>query len=150
MPETILIVDDEPDILDLLELIITDKTDYRVVSSPVPREALERIRQGEVDLLITDLRMPEMDGSDLVSQAKQIDETLPFIIITAYGTPETALEIMHLGAFDFITKPFRQEQLLLTIEKAIKFRRLQKENQALRAELEALKQQGTDRAARDL
>jgi two-component system OmpR family response regulator len=150
MPETILIVDDEPDILDLLELIISDKTDYRVVTTAAPREALEMIRRGEADLLITDLRMPEMDGSDLVSQAAQIDASLPFIIITAYGTPETALEVIRLGAFDFITKPFRQEQILLTIEKAVKFRRLQRENQSLRAELESLKRQGTDRAARDL
>jgi DNA-binding NtrC family response regulator len=150
MPETILIVDDEPDILDLLELIISDKTDYRVLTTGDPREALERIRRGEADLLITDLRMPEMDGSDLVSQAVQIDDRLPFIIITAYGTPETALEVMHLGAFDFITKPFRQEQILLTIEKAIKFRRLLQENQSLKAELETLKQKESDRAARDL
>ncbi|MBI5582230.1 MAG: response regulator [Deltaproteobacteria bacterium] len=150
MSETILIVDDEPDILDLLELIIADKTDYRVVTTTAPREALEMIRGGGVDLLITDLRMPEMDGSDLVSQAGRIDDHLPFIVITAYGTPETALEVIRLGAFDFITKPFRQEQILLTIEKAIKFRRLQQENQALRAELEALKKQESDRAARNL
>ena len=71
--------------------------------------------------------------------ALRVDPDLPFIVITAYGTCEVALEALEKGVFDFITKPFRQEQILLTIEKAMKFRRLQKENQALKEELETLR-----------
>lgn len=148
MPETILIVDDEIDILELLELIITDKTAYRVLTTTEAGTALDRLRAEKPDLLITDLRMPEVDGLELVTQALEIDPHLPFIIITAYGTCEVALEAMQKGVFDFITKPFRQEQILLTIDKAMKWRRLQKENQALRAEIAELRKQVADGAAR--
>ena len=144
MAETILIVDDEVEILELLELIITDKTGYRVLTSSNSLEVLEILRREKPDLLITDLRMPEVDGLELLVGALRLDPGLPFIVITAYGTCEVALEALEKGVFDFITKPFRQEQILLTIEKAMKFRRLQKENQALKKELETLriKQQG--------
>lgn len=146
MAETILIVDDEIDILELLELIITDKTDFRVLTTPDPQEALRKIREEKPDLLITDLRMPEVDGLELVTQALQIDLQLPFIVISAYGTCEVALEAMEKGVYDFITKPFRQEQILLTINKAMKWRRLQKENEALKAEVLALKKERSDHA----
>jgi DNA-binding NtrC family response regulator len=136
MAETILIVDDEIEILELLELIITDKTGYRVLTSSNSLEVLEILRREKPDLLITDLRMPEVDGLELLVGALRLDPDLPFIVITAYGTCEVALEALEKGVFDFITKPFRQEQILLTIEKAMKFRRLQKENQALKQELE--------------
>jgi DNA-binding NtrC family response regulator len=141
MAETILIVDDEIDILELLELIITDKTGYRVLTSSNPLEVLEIVRSEKPDLLITDLRMPEVDGLELLVEVQRLDPYLPFIVITAYGTCEVALEAMEKGVFDFITKPFRQEQILLTIEKAMKFRRLQKENQALKKELETCRSQ---------
>jgi DNA-binding NtrC family response regulator len=144
MAETILIVDDEVEILELLELIITDKTGYRVLTSSNSLEVLEILLREKPDLLITDLRMPEVDGLELLVGALRLDPDLPFIVITAYGTCEVALEALEKGVFDFITKPFRQEQILLTIEKAMKFRRLQKENQALKKELETLRitQQG--------
>ncbi len=90
-------------------------------------------------MVITDLRMPDVDGIELIEMVKQIDDQLPFMIITAYGTIESAVEAMRKGAFDYITKPFRQEQILLTIEKVMKWRRLQKENIALKAELEMMK-----------
>ncbi len=93
--------------------------------------------------MITDLRMPDIDGIELIEMVKQVDDQLPFIIITAYGTIESAVEAMRKGAFDYITKPFRQEQILLTIEKVMKWRRLQKENIALKAELEKMKK-GSD------
>jgi DNA-binding NtrC family response regulator len=71
---------------------------------------------------------------------RQVDDQIPFMIITAFGTIESAVEAMRKGAFDYFTKPFRQEQVLLTIEKVMKWRRLQKENIALKAELEKYKQ----------
>lgn len=150
MPETILIVDDEIDILELLELIITDKTAYRVLTTSDPQTVLETIRKEKPDLLITDLRMPEVDGLELVAEALKIDPQLPFVVITAYGTCELALEALEKGVFDFITKPFRQEQILLTIDKAMKWRRVLKENLTLQAEILALKKQIQEYAARDL
>jgi DNA-binding NtrC family response regulator len=144
MSEKILIVDDELDMLELLELIITDRTSYQVVTTNNPQEVPGLLREGGVDLLISDLRMPQMDGMELLDQAGRIDPQLPFIVLTAYGTVDSAIEAMRKGALDYITKPFRQEQILLIVEKAMKFRRLQKENQALKNELETLrkKQQG--------
>lgn len=139
MAEKILIVDDEMDMLELLELIITDRTDYQVVTTNSPLEVPELLKKDSFDLLITDLRMPDIDGIELIEMVKQINDQIPFIIITAYGTIESAVEAMRKGAFDYITKPFRQEQILLTIEKVMKWRRLQKENMALKAELEEIK-----------
>ena len=139
MAERILIVDDEIDMLELLELIITDRTEYEVVTTNTPLEVPELLKKAPFDLLITDLRMPDIDGIELIELVKQVDDQIPFIIITAYGTIESAVEAMRKGAFDYITKPFRQEQILLTIEKVMKWRRLQKENIALKAELEKLK-----------
>ncbi len=139
MAERILIVDDEIDMLELLELIITDRTEYEVVTTNTPLEVPDLLKKKPFDLIITDLRMPDIDGIELIEMIKKIDDQLPFIIITAYGTIESAVEAMRTGAFDYITKPFRQEQILLTIEKVMKWRRLQKENIALKAELERMK-----------
>ena len=143
MAERILIVDDEIDMLELLELIITDRTEYEVITTNSPLEVPDLLKKQPVDLMITDLRMPDIDGIELIEMVKQVDDQLPFIIITAYGTIESAVEAMRKGAFDYITKPFRQEQILLTIEKVMKWRRLQKENIALKAELEKFKK-GSD------
>ena len=143
MAERILIVDDEIDMLELLELIITDRTEYEVVTTNTPLEVPDLLKKQPFDLMITDLRMPDIDGIELIEMVKQVDDQLPFIIITAYGTIESAVEAMRKGAFDYITKPFRQEQILLTIEKVMKWRRLQKENIALKAELEKMKK-GSD------
>ncbi|MBA4395516.1 MAG: response regulator [Desulfobacca sp.] len=143
MAERILIVDDEVDMLELLELIITDRTEYEVVTTNNPLEVPELLKKQTFDLMVTDLRMPDIDGIELIEMVKQIDDQIPFIIITAYGTVESAVEAMRKGAFDYITKPFRQEQILLTIEKVMKWRRLQKENIALKAELDKMKK-GSD------
>ncbi len=139
MAERILIVDDEIDMLELLELIITDRTDYEVTTTNNPLEVPELLKKIPYDFVITDLRMPDVDGIELIEMVKKIDDQLPFMIITAYGTIESAVEAMRKGAFDYITKPFRQEQILLTIEKVMKWRRLQKENMALKAEFEMMK-----------
>lgn len=139
MSEKILVVDDEADMLELLELIITDRTSYQVVTVNNPLEVPGLIKDGGFDLLISDLTMPQMDGMELLDQVHRIDPQLPYIILTAYGTVDSAIEAMRKGALDYITKPFRQEQILLIVEKAMKFRRLQKENQALKNELQVLR-----------
>lgn len=141
MPERILAVDDEPDMLKLLSMIIREKTPYETVTTNNPLEALELTKQGGFDLVIADLKMPGLDGIELLEAIKQVDEDIPVIIITAYGTVESAAETMHKGAFDFITKPFRKEQILYTIDKALKWVKLQKENKMLK---ERLKEKGRD------
>lgn len=135
MPEKILAVDDEPDMLKLLSMIIEEKTPYEIVTTNNPLEALEIVRQGGFDIVIADLKMPGLDGIELLESIKQVDEDIPVIIITAYGTVESAAETMHKGAFDFITKPFRKEQILYTIDRAFKWVKLQKENRMLKEQL---------------
>ncbi len=119
MPATIIIVDDEPDLLDLLKMILTEKTDYHVLTTTDPYEALAWCRDQSADVLISDLRMPQLEGIELLKLLKGQDAGIPFIIMTAYGTIESAVEAMRQGAFDYITKPFRKEQIIMTIRKAL-------------------------------
>jgi DNA-binding NtrC family response regulator len=122
MTATIVIVDDEPDLLDLLKLILTEKTGHKVMTTTNPHQALEWCKTQKADLLISDLRMPEMEGIELLKLVKQFDPNLPCILITAYGSIESAVESMRHEAFDYITKPFRKEQILVTVDKALKLR----------------------------
>lgn len=136
MAEKILIVDDEPDMLKLLNMTLQKKTPYHVTITNNPVEALSLAKSGEFDLVITDLKMPGLDGMELLDAVKKINPDTPVIMITAYGTIESASEAMSKGGFDFITKPFRIEQILFTIEKAIKWLNLQKENRLLKEQLQ--------------
>jgi len=135
MPEKLLIVDDEPDMLRLLQMIVREKTPYEVTTTNNPLEALGLARGGGFDLLITDLKMPGLDGIELLNTIREFDADIPIIIITAFATAEAADAAMEKNAFDFITKPFRKEQILFTIEKAIKWLRTQRENKMLRESL---------------
>jgi len=137
MAEKLLIVDDEPDMLKLLGMIIRDKTPYETITTNNPTEALDLVKKGGYDLVITDLKMPGLDGVEMLEAVKKYDADIPVIIMTAYGTVETAEESLSKGAFDFITKPFRKEQILFTIEKALKWLRLQRENQKLKEQLKS-------------
>ena len=107
MPEQLLVVDDEPNMLRLLKTILVDKTGYEVTTTNNPLEVSKLLQEGRYDLVITDLKMPLVDGMDLIDIIKKINHNLPSIIITAYGTIETAEEAIQKGAYDFITKPFR-------------------------------------------
>lgn len=136
MPEKILIVDDEPDMLVLLSMIIKSRTPYEVITTSNPFEALEWVKKGGYDLVITDLKMPGVDGMQILKAIRDYDSDVPVIIITAYGTIESATEAMSKDAFDFITKPFKKEQILFTIEKALKWLRTVRENRFLREQME--------------
>ncbi len=131
----ILVVDDEKDILALLSRYITEETDYEVKTENDPVTALAVFKQELFDLVIMDLKMPKMGGLDLLRQIKKIRPDTSAIIMTAYATIETAVEAIQEGAYDYITKPFRRERILLTIDKALQWRRMISENMALREEL---------------
>jgi DNA-binding NtrC family response regulator len=132
MPERILVVDDEPNMLRLLKTILMDKTGYEVTTTNNPLEVSKMLQEDHYDLVITDLKMPLVDGIDLIGIVKGIDATLPIIMITAYGTIETAEEAIQKGAYDFITKPFRKETILITIKRALEWKRMQVELAALK------------------
>jgi DNA-binding NtrC family response regulator len=136
MAERILVVDDEVDMLELLKRIIEDKTNYQVVITPDPLGVPRILEEKAFDLVITDLRMPGQSGLELLETIRKKDEQIPIIILTAYGTIESAVEAMQKGAFSYITKPFKKEEILLTIDNAFNFQRLKNENLFLRKELE--------------
>lgn len=133
----ILIVDDEIDMLLLLKMIIEEKTPYQVVTTNNPFEALEFFKNGKFDIVIADLKMPGMDGLQLYEEVRKIDPEIPFILITAYGTLEAAQEAMEKEVFDFILKPFKKEQIIFTVKKAVKFLELKRENKILKEKLKS-------------
>ena len=132
MPDRILVVDDEPNMLRLLKTILMDKTSYEVTTTNNPLEVSKLLQESHYDLVVTDLKMPLVDGIDLIGIVKNIDATMPIIVITAYGTIETAEEAIQKGAYDFITKPFRKETILITIKRALEWKRMQGELAALK------------------
>jgi DNA-binding NtrC family response regulator len=136
MPGRILIVDDEKDMLALLRRMISEERDYEVAIENDPRRALERFRAQPVELVMTDLKMPGMDGIALLEAVKALQPKTAVIVLTAHATIETAVEATQKGAFDYITKPFRQERILLTVDKAMQWQDMVRENLALRQALE--------------
>ncbi|MDY6952257.1 MAG: response regulator [Thermodesulfobacteriota bacterium] len=137
MPERILVVDDELDMLMLLRMIIEDNTDYEVETTNNPSEALKMFSEKDYNLVISDLKMPGMDGVELFSELIEMKPGTPVIIITAYGSLETADEAMKKGVSDFITKPFRKDSILFTIKRVLELARVQQENIELKKKLES-------------
>ena len=140
----ILAVDDEKDMLALLRRIIGEETDHELVTESDPLQALERFKTEPFDLVISDLKMPRMDGLRLLEAVREYDPQAAVILMTAYGTIETAVEATRKGAHDFITKPFRRERILVTVEKVMQWRQMAKENERLREALAHLEEYGRD------
>jgi excisionase family DNA binding protein len=114
----VLVVDDEASIRDLLAKTLA-LADYDVDASPDGRAAIARLRAQNYDLLITDLKMPGMDGLTLIREARRLAPTLPVVIITAYSTEASAIEALNLGVYGYLTKPFRIAKILGTAAKAL-------------------------------
>ena len=135
MSGKIMIIDDETDMLVLLQRIIAEETPHETVVFSDPREAVARMGKEPFDLVLTDLKMPGMTGIGVLEEARRIRPETAVIIMTAYATIETAVEAIRKGASDYITKPFRRERVLLTIDKAMQWREMVRENKALRRAL---------------
>jgi len=108
---------------------------YRVQAAASGEDGLRLLEKEVFDAVITDITMPGMSGMEVLARVHARDERLPVVVITAYGTIESAVLAMKKGAFDYITKPFNREELRLTLDKALRMRRLEKENAELRAEV---------------
>ena len=130
----ILIVDEEVDMLALLAMIITEKTNHSATTTNNPLEVPKLIKEGAFDLLIADLKMPGMGGIELSDEVRKIDKSIPILIITAYGSVESAEEAIHKGAYDYITKPFRKEQILISINRALEWKKMKREIDYLKGE----------------
>jgi len=135
MAGRILIVDDEKDMLVLLKRIITEETDHEAVTESDPSRALELFREDPFDLVITDLKMPKMDGIQLLEKIRELDPNTSVVILTAFATIENAVEAIRKGAYDYITKPFRRERILLTVSKVMEWQEMVRENLSLRQAL---------------
>ncbi len=131
----ILLVDDDHN-LRMILLQALESCGYEVVDAKDGMTALESLKSNKFDLLITDLQMPGMKGIELLEKAREIDAELGCLVITAYGTVETAVEAMQKGAFDFITKPFSISHLQSRIERYFEYQALQNENKVLKRELQ--------------
>jgi len=128
------VIDDEPVIHDILtQLLVTEG--YEVEISASGEEALKKYTSQTFDLALLDLLMPGLDGIEVLKAIKKIHPQAVVIIITAYASVESALDAMKIGAFDYIQKPFKHDELLLTIDRALEHKALQEENLRLRDEL---------------
>jgi two-component system, NtrC family, nitrogen regulation response regulator NtrX len=127
----ILIVDDEPSVL--LEISASLKGSYEVRSAASAEEAERILGQQKVGLLITDLRLPGRDGLALLESVKAAHPDLPVVVMSGHGTIEEAVKAIRIGAADFVEKPFGPDRLLVTVERALELRALQRENERLRA-----------------
>jgi len=137
-PATLLVADDDPGLRESLQRTLT-RAGYRVMLASDGRGALEKLQGGGVDLVLTDLKMPGLTGIELLRAIKAIPIDVDVILLTAFGTVEEAVSAMKDGAYDFITKPFRGEQLLKIVAKALERRALIEQNKELRQQIENLR-----------
>ena len=133
---SILLIDDEPSLLSVLRTLL--KADgYDVTPVSDGEKAQEFISTNDYDLMLSDMRMSPVNGMQLLRQARSEKPAMCVIMLTAYATVETAIEAMRLGAFDYITKPFKPDELLITVRRALEYNRAISENADLRARLGA-------------
>jgi two-component system, NtrC family, response regulator len=134
--DTILIVDDEINYPLVLSAVLQDEG-FETLTANSGEEALEILENSDVDLLLTDMKMPKMDGITLLERIKEKDPELPVMMMTAHGTVEKAVEAMQKGAYNYIMKPFDNERLILFVNKAVAMYRVVKENRQLRSAVES-------------
>jgi two-component system, NtrC family, response regulator AtoC len=132
---TVLVVDDDAAMRDLLTEHLGDEG-YRVEAAPGGRTAVDRVKQGGVDLVITDIRMPDLDGLDVLRELQSAEGAPTVITITAFGSIENAIRAMKLGAYDYLCKPFDIEEVSLVVDRAMRERRLRHEVATLRREVQ--------------
>jgi DNA-binding NtrC family response regulator len=133
---SVLVIDDEEIMRDILETLLV-REGYQVRLAPSGRAGLELARSVPFDAVITDVMMPEMDGLQVLDALRNFDDELPVIMITAFASMETAVSAMRKGAFDYITKPFKNDEVLVVLNNAVERRRLVAENLRLKQNLQA-------------
>jgi len=131
----ILVVDDEAKMRRVLEIMLED-LGHEVVAAGNGRAALERLAEQGIDLVISDLRMPELDGIALLQAMRARGDETPVIVVTAYGGVQSAVTAMKSGASDYILRPFEVDTVELAVERALSLGQMRRENRFLRRELE--------------
>ena len=138
MPEQrhkVLVVEDDPEMLALMCEHLEGEG-YTAVGMGRGAEAIARLKADEFDVVLTDLRMPDVNGMDVLRAVREARQDVPVILVTAFGSIETAIQAIRQGAYDYVTKPFALEEISLLVGKALEDRRLRAENVSLRRELE--------------
>lgn len=130
----ILIIDDEP-IIGLVCRLVLEEQGYQVEVCQTGREGLEKLRSGDYDVALLDFKLPDMEGMEILRTFQQDRTTTHIIVMTAFSTVENAVAAMKAGAFDYLAKPFTDDELLLTVGKAVEKKHLVEENLALRQQL---------------
>jgi two-component system response regulator AtoC len=135
IPKRILIVEDEENFRHML-FVILKKENYDVETASNGEEGLKKIAVSSFDQILCDIRMPQMDGMEFLTEVQKMGVSTTIIMMSAYGTIDTAIEAMKLGAYDYISKPFKPDEVILTLKKAEERERLRKENELLRKEVQ--------------
>ena len=128
---SVLVVDDDAAMRDMVVSILEDQG-IRATAAASVDEALKRLGECEVDVVLTDIRMPGRDGIELLGEIRELRPETPVVLMTAFGSIDSAVEAMQAGAFDYVTKPFKRDALLVTLERAFERRALEEENRRLR------------------
>ncbi len=132
---SILVIEDKESMRKMVAQTLSEEG-YQVETAADGPGGIEKVKSNRYDLVITDMKMPDMDGLDVLSSIKEINNDTAVIVMTAYGTIETAVSAMKKGAFEFITKPFDSDHMLVLVDKALKSQRIMAENEFLREELD--------------
>lgn len=125
--DRVLVVDDEPSVVNFLSILL-QREGYEVITAESGEKALKKFKDKPADVVLVDLKMPEMDGLQVLSRIKDMDNETPVIIMTAYASIESAIEAMRKGAFDYVMKPFKVDEIALVIKRAVQERKLILEN----------------------
>jgi len=131
--DTILIVEDRESMSDMLKETLRTEG-YRTITAKDGPEGIKKIKENRIDLVLTDLKLPRKNGIDVLMAAKEENPLMPVIVMTAFGSVETAVLAIKEGAFDFITKPFDTDHLLVLMKRALETQRLMTENMLMKEE----------------
>lgn len=130
----IMVIDDEESMCKFMQIMLK-KEGYEVTTSQSSYQALNILKERNYDLVIADLMMPELNGLELLSRVKSLDPDANFIVMTAYASVDTAIEALKKGAYDYLTKPFKVDEIRIAIKKALEQKRIKKENISLKKQL---------------
>src|SRR5512141_1295747 len=136
---SILVADDDASIRSLLKQLLADEG-YAVIEAATGSEVIEQVKNRSPDLVIMDVRMPELDGIEALQKVKALAPRTAVLIMTAFGTSNFAIKAMELGAFDYITKPFELDKISHTVKRAFQYQDLTQEVEVLRDEISSLVQ----------
>ncbi len=128
---TVLVVDDKEMLRDSVAVTL-QRAGFSVIAAADGQAALDLAARRRPDAIVTDLKMPGLTGLELIERIREVDDELPIVLMTAFGTIETAVQAMKLGAFDYITKPFEGDELVVSVKRALEHARLKRENAVLR------------------